>query len=116
MPSDREPARERLERLDQLSAKIARALEQLVEFQSAMHAVVQEIARVRALPVTPSASAPTGAVRCSLCGRGILKVSDVVKEGLDSKVAVVHQRCYRALKRNRPAAPARRRERRGRRD
>jgi hypothetical protein len=40
---------------------------------------------------------PTGAVRCSLCGEGILTVADVSKEALASKVAVLHQRCFEAL-------------------
>ena len=86
MPSDRDPERERLERLNELSAKMA-------------------------APGSP----PTGAIRCSLCGGGILKVADVVKVGLASKVAVAHQRCYQALSGGRAKAPARRPKSRGRR-
>jgi len=40
---------------------------------------------------------PIGVIRCSLCGRGILKIKEIAKAVIRSNVAVVHQRCYDAL-------------------
>ena len=49
-----------------------------------------------------------GVVRCSLCGRGILKINDLAKAALRSKLALVHQRCYDALTNGRKTRPRRR--------
>jgi len=40
---------------------------------------------------------PIGLVRCSLCGRRILKIKELAKAALRSKVGILHQRCYDAL-------------------
>ena len=40
---------------------------------------------------------PTGAIRCSLCGRGILRIKEIAKAVIRANVAIVHQRCYDAL-------------------
>ena len=40
---------------------------------------------------------PIGTVRCSLCGHGILRISDLAKEVVASGVAVLHRQCYDAL-------------------
>ena len=50
---------------------------------------------------------PTGAIRGSLCGQGILRIEDLVKAGMLSQVAIVHRRCFQTLTKAGPQAPER---------
>jgi len=43
-----------------------------------------------------------GAVLCSLCGREIVKISDLAKETVAPGLAVLHRQCYDSLAPNRP--------------
>jgi len=72
------------EDIAQAIATVRRALDEARDEQTHRAATLTQLSRI-------------GAELCTWCGQEILRISDLAKEALAAKVAVVHQRCYATL-------------------
>jgi len=91
MPPLDPPEEERLKRMEALKAELAVILEQMAKLQADAYKTVRDFYQI-GVQRTPLTIRKTerGAVRCTICRKGIRQPGDLVIKGQN----VMHARCY----------------------